>query len=292
MTAAPWSAGTEAARLAVPPGSVDCHHHVYDPRFAYASGVTLRPPAATVADYRVLQRRLGLARSVVVQPSSYGTDNSCLLDALQQFGDAARGIAVIDAATPDADLAALDAAGVRGIRFNLSRPAGAGTELLDALAARVAPLGWHVQVHASGDAYPALEPLLLRLPTPVVIDHLGRVPLPGGVAHAAFASLRRLVDAGRTWIKLSGAYHDSRDGAPGYADAGAMVRAWLVHAPERVVWGTDWPHPAAMVGEKPMPDDAQLLDLLADWMPQPQLLERILVANPERLYGFAAWGRP
>lgn len=287
-TGAPWSAGNANALLAVPTGAVDSHHHIYDHRFPYAEGVTLRPPEATVADYRVLQGRLGTRRSVVVQPSSYGTDNSCLLDALAQFGDAARGVSVIDRQTTDAELHAMDEAGVRGIRFNLSRPAGAGMELLDELAKRIAPLGWHVQLHTLGDSYAAMESTLQRLPTPLVIDHLGRIPQPNGMNHPAWDVLRRLVDGGRTWIKLSGAYHDSRDGADGhYADAGAMTRAWLEQAPERMVWGTDWPHPAAMVGEKPMPDDALLLNLLGAWLPKPDLLQKVLVDNPQRLYDFA-----
>jgi D-galactarolactone isomerase len=286
VTAAPWSAGEAAARLAIPAGSVDCHHHIYDHRFPYDSETKLRPAEATVADYRRLQKRLGLQRSVVVQPSSYGTDNRCLVDALQRLGKDARGIAVIDERTPDSELVWLNDAGVRGIRFNLSRPAGAGVELMDRLCARIAPLGWHAQIHASGPSYVTLESKLAELPVVVVIDHLGRVPMPEGLRHEAFAALRRLVDRGRTWIKLSGAYHDSLAGAPSYADTGLMVGEWVKSAPDRVVWGTDWPHPAAMVGEKAMPDDARLLDLLGEWVADSAMLQSILVDNPGRLYGF------
>jgi D-galactarolactone isomerase len=286
VTAAPWSAGEAAARLAVPVGSVDCHHHIYDHRFPYDLETKLRPAEATVADYRQLQKRLGLQRSVVVQPSSYGSDNSCLVDALQQFGGDARGIAVIDQQTSDNELERLNDAGVRGIRFNLSRPARAGVELMDRLCARIAPLGWHAQIHTFGPGYVALESRLAELPVLVVIDHLGRVPIPGGLQHEAFAALRRLVDRGRTWIKLSGAYHDSLAGAPSYVDTGLMVSEWVKSAPDRVVWGTDWPHPAAIVGEKAMPDDAQLLDLLGEWVADSAMLQSILVDNPGRLYGF------
>lgn len=285
---APWSAGTERARLALPEGSVDCHHHIYDNRFPYAPDTTMRLPDATVADYRLLQARLGLRRSVVVQPSSYGVDNRCLVDALRQFGADARGIAVIDLQTPDATLQELHEAGVRGIRYNLSRPAGAGVETLAQLARRVAPLGWHVQFHTAGAAYPELEPLLSRLPVPLVIDHLGRIPQPGALRHDAYAVLRRLVDGGNTWIKISGAYHDSRIGAPSYADSGELATAWVRAAPERVVWGTDWPHPSAMIGEKPMPDDAQLLDQLDTWLPEVRTLRGVMVDNPAHLYGFDA----
>lgn len=287
MSAAPWSAGDAPARLALPAGSVDCHHHVYDNRFPYDPETRLRLPDATVSDYRKLQRRLGLQRNVVVQPSSYGTDNRCLVDALGQFGADARGVAVIDERTSDAELQALHEAGVRGIRFNLSRPAGAGIESLDRLAARIAPLGWHAQIHTTGAGYVALEARLAALPVPLVIDHLGRIPQPDGLRHEGHAVLRRLMERGRNWIKLSGAYHDSLVGAPTYADSGDIVRDWLTDAPERVVWGTDWPHPAAMVGEKPMPDDALLLDLFGAWAADRALLETVLVDNPCALYGFA-----
>ncbi|MBN3847800.1 amidohydrolase family protein [Paraburkholderia sp. Ac-20342] len=283
-----WTAGDEPATLSVPPLSVDCHHHIYDNRFPYDPETSLRPADATVAQYRILQKRLGIFRSVVVQPSSYGTDNRCLVDALKQFGDNARGVAVIDSRTPDADIRAMHDAGVRGIRFNLSRPAGANIDQLEALARRIEPLGWHVQVHTLGAAYVQLEKYLAALPVPVVIDHLGRVPQPAGLSHEVFAVLRRLVDKGKTWMKLSGAYHDSLDGAPSYADTGRMVTEWLTSAPERVVWGTDWPHPAAMVGEKPMPNDARLLDLLGEWAPNSALIRKVLVDNPIALYGFSS----
>ncbi len=286
MSAAPWSAGEAPATLALPAGSVDCHHHVYDNRFPYDPDTKLRLPDAAVSDYRQLQRRLGLQLSVVVQPSSYGTDNRCLVDALRQFGADARGIAVIGEQTSDEELQELHEAGVRGIRFNLSRPAGAGVELLDRLAARVAPLGWHAQIHTLGPGYVVLEERLAALPVPLVIDHLGRVPQPEGIRHKGFSVLRRLVERGRTWIKLSGVYHDSVTGAPSYGDTGNMVRTWLKDAPERVVWGTDWPHPAAMIGEKPMPDDALLLDLFGEWVADSTLLKTVLVDNPCHLYGF------
>ncbi|HTJ98000.1 MAG TPA: amidohydrolase family protein [Bordetella sp.] len=288
QASAPWSAGTERACLTLPEGSVDCHHHIYDNRFPYAADTAMRLPDATVADYRLLQERLGLRRNVVVQPSSYGTDNSCLVDALRQFGRDARGVAVIDMQTTDAALRELHEAGVRGIRYNLSRPAGAGVETLQQLAERVAPLGWHVQFHTAGAAYPQLEQQLAELPVPLVIDHLGRIPQPDALRHDAYATLRRLIDGGNTWMKISGAYHDSRVGAPSYGDSGELVSAWVRHAPERVVWGTDWPHPSAMIGEKPMPDDARLLDLLAEWLPDARTLRTVMVDNPVRLYGFDA----
>ena len=287
MTAAIWSAGSGLPAVRLPEGSVDAHLHIYDARFPYDAQATLRPPEATVAHYRQLQARLGTTRCVLVQPSSYGTDNRCLVDALGQLGPDARGIAVIDDRTSERELRNMHDAGVRGIRFNLSRPAGAPVELLQALARRVEPLGWHVQVHAAGDAYPSLVPLLQALPTPIVIDHLGRIP-PGDDPrkHPAWDPLRRLVDGGRTWVKVSGAYHDTRVGEPGYEDTGEICRAWLAQAPDRTVWGTDWPHVSALAGEKPLPDDALLLDLAVKWMPATMDLRTLFVDNPARLYGF------
>nr|WP_255568629.1 amidohydrolase family protein [Neoroseomonas alba] len=287
VTTVPFTAGEARPVYRAPPGATDCHHHIYDDRFAPDARAALRPAAATVAMYRRLREHLGLSRSVVVQPSTYGTDNACLMDALRQLGDAARGVAVIDEATDDVALRAMDEAGVRGIRFNLARPAGAAADALDVLARRVAPLGWHVQLHAPASRIAAMAAQLESLPVPLVIDHLGRFAQPGAMEDAAWPVLRRLVDGGRAWVKLSGAYHDSADGAPDYADSGALTRAWLAAAPERVVWGTDWPHPAATAGEKPLPDDARLLDLLAAWAPSAEALRRVLVDNPVTLYGFA-----
>ncbi|CAN5285836.1 amidohydrolase family protein [soil metagenome] len=279
------SAATDTPALQ--PGVVDCHHHIYDSRFPADPRATLRAPDATVEDYKRLRVQLGITRSVIVQPSTYGTDNRCLVDALGQLGATARGIAVVDSTVSRAELDRLHAAGVRGLRFNLSRPAGAPFDDIDLLARAIAPLGWHVQIHAMADALLPVIGRLQRLPVPVVIDHLGRLPQPLGTGHPAFAALRRLVDEGSTWIKLSGAYHDSKSGAPDYADAAAVFRAWVEAAPERTLWGTDWPHTTALAGEKPMPDDARLLDLVGDWVPDASRRRRILVDNAMGFYGFA-----
>lgn len=284
--AVPNSTGSAPPRLDAPEGACDCHHHIYDGRFPvsphWRQGF---PPGAAVADYRLLQQRLGLTRSVVVQPSTYGVDNRCLVDALGQFGAASRGVAVVDTEVKDAELRTLADAGVRAIRVNFVSPQTWGTttpEVLTTLAKRVSPLGWHVQLLMTADQIVTHESVIRTLPTPVVIDHLGRIPQPDGIKHPAFAAVRRMLDGGRTWLKVTEPYEDSKLGPP-YADSSEVARAYVQAAPERILWGTDWPHPTQR-GTKP--DDALLLDLLADWAPDQRTRRRILVENPAELFGF------
>lgn len=272
-----------AAPSPLPPDACDCHMHVYDSRFAPAPQARLRPPPATVDMYRLVQRRLGTQRTVVVTPSTYGTDNSCTLDALQQFGAQARGIAVLDPSVPDAELERLDRAGIRGVRFNLAVGAVTTPDMIEPLARRIAPLGWHVQVNMPVGELERQAAMLRRLPVPVVFDHLARIPLPAGADHPAFAIVRSLLQEGRAWVKLSGAYLASKTGAPAYADVAPLAQALMQAAPGQLVWGSDWPHPT----EEHKPDDAALLDLLTAWCQGDwPLRDRILVANPARLYRF------
>lgn len=282
----PNSAGTEPPRLKAPWLACDSHHHIYDARFPvsphWRGG---RPDGATVADYRRLMAKLGIARHVVVQPSTYGSDNRCLLDALAQFGQQARGIVVIDDDVEASQLKEMDVLGVRGVRVNFLSPQSWGVTTVDRLlrtAERIAPLGWHVQVLMSGAQIAQHEAVLAALPTPVVIDHLGRIPQPEGLDHPGARAILRLLDKGNTWIKLSEPYADTLRGAPDYPDTSLLARAYLQAAPQRTLWGSDWPHPT----EKIKPDDAQLFDLLADWAPAPALREQVLVSNPAALFGF------
>jgi predicted TIM-barrel fold metal-dependent hydrolase len=283
--AVPNSAGRAPPTLAVPAKACDCHMHIYDaPRFP-----PLRPAArmqvnASVAEYRLLQRRLGTERVVIVTPAVYETDNRITLDAIAQLGDA-RGIAVVRPGVTDAELKTLADGGIRGIRFTQFDPTTAVTtlDMIEPLSRRVSDLGWHVQIHMRADQIAAAESLWGRLPSTIVFDHMGRLPQPAGVTHPAFGIIRRLIDKGRTWVKLSGAYLDTRAGPPGYADATEVARAFVAAAPERMVWGSDWPHPT----EKDKPDDAVLLDLLAAWVPDAAMRRRVLVSNPQTLYGFA-----
>src|SRR5262249_25162765 len=224
----------------------------------------LHPPDALVEDYRGLQKRLGTSRSVIVQPSTYGTDNRCALAALAALGQSARMVAVVNDTVTDAELKRLDGLGGRGIRFNLAQAGATTPEMIEPLAKRVAPLGWHIQINAPADRILEILPILDRVPSQIVFDHLAHIPQPEGVTDPLFRKIRALLDKGRTWVKLSGAYIDSKVGPPTYADATTVARAYVRAAPERLVWGSDWPHPTEQ-GQKP--DDAVLFDLLSEWAP-------------------------
>jgi predicted TIM-barrel fold metal-dependent hydrolase len=256
--------------------------HIYDPRAPVAPGAKLRPPEATVADYRCLQRRLGTERTVVVTPSTYGTDNRVTLAALDGLGSSARGVAVVDASVTDRELREFDDAGIRGIRFNLSHSDVASIDMLEKLASRVAELGWHVQLLMPPAQLVENAALLARLPVELVFDHFGRIPFDVGAAHPAFEVIARAVKDGRGWVKLSGAYLNSSSGPP-YEDAAPLARAYLALATDRVVWGSDWPHVVTNYG---VPDDAELIDLLLEWTPDDSVRRKVLVSNPARLYGY------
>ena len=279
-----WSSGTEPPDLKAPANATDCHHHIYDARFPAAPNAVLHPPDALVEDYRALQRRIGTTRSVIIQPSTYGTDNSCALAALAALGPAARMVAVVDTTVADTDLKRLDGLGVRGIRFNLAQAGATTPEMIEPLARRVAPLGWHIQINASADRIGEILPILERVPTPIVFDHLAHIPQPDGIAHPLFSRILGLLATGRTWVKLSGAYLDSKIGPPTYEDTSIVARTYVAAVPERLVWGSDWPHPTEPLDRKP--DDAVLFDLLTDWAPDASVRQRILVDNPAALYRF------
>ena len=283
---APFSAGQGRARMDVPGLACDCHVHVYDARFPAVPGARLTPPDATVADYRRLQRRTGTGRVVFVTPSTYGTDNRPMRAALADFGGAARGVAVIGPDIDDAELQALHAEGVRGVRLNLSLGTTGSVAQLDTLAARIAPLGWHLQLLAPPDVLADLAPGLSLLPVDVVFDHFGRIAPSLAYRHPAHRLVLRLLDAGRAWVKLSGAYIVSEAGPPDYGDVGSLARDYLAAAPERAVWGSDWPHASATAGHQVLPDDARLMALLAEWTADAAGLRRVLVDNPAVLYGF------
>jgi predicted TIM-barrel fold metal-dependent hydrolase len=286
----PNSAGTAPPKLKAPANACDCHHHIYDPaRFPMPPDPKPRrqPPSnGTVQDYRLLQKRIGTTRSVVVQPRNYAIDNEVTIDALKQFAGNARGVVVIHPTVTDAELKRFNEAGVRGIRFSLGDPASAvvKADMIEPLAKRIVKLGWHIQFNVDGEQVVELADLLRRLPTPLVFDHLAHPPLPAGIEHSSHAIVRGLIDKGRTWVKLSGAYSNTKIGPPAYPEATKIAQAFVKAAPERLVWGSDWPHPSMPDNNKP--DDALLLDLLAVWAPDQKTRNRILVQNPETLYGF------
>lgn len=281
-----YSLGTAPPRLAAPPLATDCHHHVYDARFPADPRTTLRPGDASPADYEALRRRLGTSRSVLIQPSTYGTDNRLHLQAMRELGpERTRMVAVVDTSVADADLRAMQESGVRGIRFNIVNPGVTTWEMVEPLSRRVAPLGWHIQFNVLGRQIAEHAELLGRLPTPIVFDHLAHMDLPDYERAPGYTALRRLLDGGKTWVKLSGAYNDTKVGAAGnYSDTVPMARSYVAAAPERLVWASDWPH----VTEATKPDTAKLFDLLAEWVPDDARRNRILVQNPAQLYGFPA----
>lgn len=271
-------------RYPTPCGACDTHMHIYDPAYQALPGSNFPALSGSLADYRALQQRLGLTRTVVVQPTAYGTDNRCTLAAMAQLG-AARGVAIVAMEASDAEIARLDALGMRGIRYHMLPGGGVTWGSLPAMAARVAGFGWHAQLQFEGREFAARAPLLARLACDVVIDHIGRFRGPVAADDANWAALRRLVDGGRCWVKLSAPYHGSRSGPPRYQDIGALAGELVRAAPERMLWASNWPHPSLKAD---FPDDAALLDLLGEWAPEAATRQRILVDNPARLYGFAA----
>jgi len=281
------STGTESPKLRAPQNACDCHMHIYDPaRFPMPPSTRVPPSDATVAHYRLLQKRIGTTRVVVVQPRNYAIDNRVTVDAIAQLGPNARGVAVLHPTVTETELGKLHEAGIRGIRFTLGDPATAvvKVDMIEPLAKRIAGLGWHVQFNVEGEQIVDLADLLRRLPTPLVFDHLANPPLPPGLEHPSHAIIRGLIDKGRTWVKLSGAYSNSKIGPPSYPEATQVAQAFVKAAPERLVWGSDWPHPTMPNNNKP--NDALLLDLLTEWAPDEATRNRILVRNPETLYGF------
>ncbi len=219
----------------------------------------------------------------MVQPSTYGVDNRCLLDAMRQFGTAnARGIAVVNTSVSDSELKEMDKAGVRGIRFNLQQAGATRLDMLATLAKRITPLGWHVQMNVSSEQIVEARSAIEALPCPIVFDHFGHTTIRGR-EDPAFAVIVKLLQSDKGWLKLSGAYIDSKAGAPSYSESVPTARAYIKEAPHRLVWGSDWPHPTT----NDKPDDAVLFDLLSQWAPDATERHRILVENPAKLYGFA-----
>ena len=275
-------------RFELPALACDAHAHICGPaqRYPYSPQRIYTPPDALLPEYRHMLKTLGLARAVLVQPSVYGTDNTALIDALATDQVNLRGVAVIDPAMPAAELERLHAAGIRGVRCNIvDIKTGKGELpmlLLGALADKIRPLGWHIELLMHVNETPELDRLLDTLRVPVVFGHLGYMQTTRGLDDPGFKALLRLMREGRGWAKLSGPYRIS-DGTARYADVAPYAHALLDANAGRVVWGSDWPH---VMTKGVMPNDGELCDLLADWIPDVAQRHAVLVDNPACLYGF------
>lgn len=275
---------TKKPKFKLPPGAADCHVHVLGPRekYQYSPERLYTPPDVFLQDYINMLDALECDRAVLVQSGIHGVHNEVIVDALAQYPDRLRGIALINERITDAELDKLAAAGVRGFRANLHHKIGVQFDAAKRLAARVKRLGWHVQFLLDIEDFPDIDRVLGDYPVEVVIDHLGRPDTRRGTGAPGFQALLRLLQGGRAWAKLSGPYRKSAGGFP-YADLDPFAHALVATAPDRLVWGTDWPH---VMLDSPMPNDGDLCDLLAVWVPDAQVRSQILVDNPQRLYGF------
>ena len=265
-----------------PADACDTHMHIYDTRYVAASSAVLRPPDATVSDYRRVQQSLGLQRVVVVQPTTYGLDNACTLDAVAEIGDEARAVVVVDDRVSSSELDLLTLLGARGARFFMLPGGAVPWEIMHAVAERIAPHGWHIQLQMNGRDLVDRIDALLALPTPLVVDHVGRYMPPVAPDDERFGDLLRLIDTGRCWVKLSAPYESAPDPTHEYAAMSRLVQALIDHAPERMLWATNWPHP----GQSAPPSLDRLGRLAIQWMPDASIRQRILVDNPAELYGF------
>ena len=275
---------TRTPAYRMPPGACDAHCHVFGPadRFPYAPDRAYTPPDAPYEDLVRLHRVLGVERAVIVHASCHGSDMRVTLDGIARSGGAMRGVAVVDPGVTDADLAALDVGGIRGVRFNFVKHLGGMPDMafFDRVLAQVEPLGWHVVLHLDAEDVVELAPRIARIRVPFVIDHMGRVKAKNGLDQAPFRRLLELMRNPLAWVKICGAERVSSAGAP-FRDALPFARALVEAAPDRVLWGTDWPHPN-IAGD--MPNDGDLVDLLAEAVGDEAVRRRVLADNPARLY--------
>lgn len=274
----------ERPHLRAPAGTCDTHMHIYERAYPKAPTAKIDAPDAPVSEYLKVRKRLGIERTVVVQPSTYGTDNRCTLAAIKALGSSARGVAVVDQTVTDLELDRLTKLGICGIRFHMLPGGALPWEILEMMAARVATFGWHVQLQLDGREFSEREAQIRRLTGTLVVDHVGKFLEPVPLDHPSFRVLMRLVENGRTWVKLSAPYEVSKLGPPNYDDVGTLAKALVKTAPDRMLWATNWPHPTPGV---PKPDDIWMLDMLLDWVADEATRTKVLVNNPARLYGFA-----
>lgn len=266
-----------------PAGATDTHFHIFGPvdRYPLSPRRLYNPCLSTVTEYQKLARQVGIQRMVIVQASIYGTDNSCMIDSIAEFGlKVARGVAVIDETATETDIAYLHSKGVRGIRFNAITGV-TPLELLPQIASLIAPFGWHIQLWIKAERLLEISSQLKDLPVDIVLDHMAQVPLDRGLNDPLVKNVFKLQEAGRCWVKLT-SYRASKESPP-YFDADEVSRQMIHNAPERCLWGSDWPH--IYLEGRPMPDAGVLFDNLYRWC-SPAVAKQILVDNPARLYGF------
>jgi 2-pyrone-4,6-dicarboxylate lactonase len=275
-------------RVEMPQGACDTHAHICGPiaRFPYSERRVYTPPDAPLGTYRHLLETLRVERAVLVQPSVYGTDNTVMLEAMKELGTRSRGVAVVDEDVSDTELARLHEAGVRGVRINVVDVAQDKGVIplsdIAKLAARIKRYGWHVEFLMHADEFPQLDTTFADFPVDIVLGHLGYMRTDKGIQNPGFQALLRLMRKRKAWVKLTGPYRISTQALP-HADTVAFAHALLAAAPERVVWGTDWPH---VMVKGAMPNDGALADLLLDWIPQASMRTQVLADNPAKLYGF------
>lgn len=278
---------TRTPAFRAPPGSTDCHAHLYGPfaRYPLSPDRNHSPVESGVVDYIRMLDTLGIDRAVNVQGSAAGYDNQILLDAIAAYPERLRGIAVIDPRSDDRELARLAAGGICGVRLSNTLVPRTPLAMLGTLAPRIAPLGWHLQIHLGNcDDLPALEAAIAAAPVPILIDHMASTTAAQGVAAPGFAALLRLMTRhDHVWTKMCAFYRRSGQGPP-YADMRVLGEAIVAARPDRVLWGSNWPHPQY---EGAAPNDGALLDLFAAWVPDAATRQLILVRNPATLFGFA-----
>jgi predicted TIM-barrel fold metal-dependent hydrolase len=274
-----------APRLTAPPLTTDTHFHVLGPvwQYPYVKEREYTPPDALPSHCRRLFQTLGIQRAVLVQPSIYGEDNTCMLNAAAQIGVPSRNIAVIPSGTSEKELQSFHYAGTRGVRFILAHKGGLSLSELELISGRVKDLGWHLQFLLNPAALVELESRLAKLPIDFVIDHIGLIRASeGGIEQPAFQALLRLFRTGRCWVKFTGGYRISSEPPP-YRDVIPLAQALVRERTDRILWGSDWPH-VTVRGK--MPNTTDLLDLLSEWVPDETVQRQILVKNPEKLFGF------
>ena len=279
----PYSTGRNYPKYEIPANACDSHHHIYDPvHYAYCPTDTRNQPPSTVDCYRMLQKRIGTERNVIIQPSVYKTDNRCTLAALAEMGDNTRAIVVIDNTTTDAELQEMDRAGVRGVRLNINCGGSNDWDMIQKLAERIAPLNWVMCFWMSPELVVEKEEFLRSLPCQICFDHRGHIPAAGGVDHPACQIICRMLKEEKCWVKLSGLYIDTN--CEDYADTIKVGQAYVAANVNRCLWGTDWPHPSSYSGRKPMPNDVDMLDDLMIQAGSEENFRKILVDNPAKLF--------